>query len=423
MPDLPRPDSTARPYDADRIRADFPILARRVHKRPGHPGKPLVYLDSAASAQKPKQVIAAMTRLMEEDYSNVHRGIHFLSQRSTDAFEAARRRIAQFINASSDDEIVLTRSATEALNLVAHSYGRAFFERDDEVIVSVMEHHANIVPWQLLQTDIGIALKVVPVDDDGVFDMDAYKALFGPRTRLVALTHCSNVLGTVTPAKQIVDVAHGHGVPVLFDGSQAVVHQPVDVRELDVDFYAFTGHKLYGPTAIGVLYGRKSLLDRMPPYQGGGDMIASVSFGGTRFREPPHRFEAGTPPIIEAVGLAAALDYIDGLGRSAIATHEHDLLIKATQSLAQIEGLRVIGTAPGKGPILSFVVDGIHPHDLGMVVDQAGVAVRVGQHCAEPLIDRFGVGATTRASFGLYNTVADVDALVDAVAAAKEFFG
>ncbi|HYG87704.1 MAG TPA: cysteine desulfurase [Azospirillum sp.] len=413
----------AAPFDVERLRADFPILARTVHDRKGKPGKPLVYLDSGASAQKPRQVIETMTQFLEEDYSNIHRGVHFLSQRATDRFEAARGKVAAFLNAPSPDNIVFTRSATEAINLVAASYARTFLEPGDEIIVSVMEHHANIVPWQLAQMAKGLVLKVVPMDDDGVLDLDAYAKLIGPRTRLVAITHCSNVLGTLNPAKEIVRIAHERGVPVLLDGSQAVVHSPVDVRDIGADFYVFTGHKLYGPTGIGVLYAKMDLLKKMPPYQGGGDMIQSVSFAGTTFKEPPMRFEAGTPPIAEAIGLGAAIDYVESIGREAIAAHEHDLLTYATRRLSDIEGLRIIGNAPGKAAIISFTVDGVHPHDLGTVVDQYGVAVRVGQHCAEPLMDRMGVGSTARASFALYNTRAEADALVDAVQAVKEFFG
>lgn len=410
-------------FDVERIRADFPVLSRLVHERRGKPGRPLVYLDSAASAQKPRQVIQAMTRFMEEDYSNIHRGVHFLSQIATDRFEAGRIKVARFLNAPTERSIVFTRSATEAINLVASSYGRAFLGEGDEIILSVMEHHANIVPWQLLQAERGIVIKVVPVDDDGVFDLDAYASLLSDRTRLVAVTHCSNVLGTVTPVKQITRLAHERGVPVLVDGSQGVVHGPVDVQDLDADFYVFTGHKLYGPTGIGVLYGKYDILKRMPPYQGGGDMIEAVSFSGTTFKPPPSRFEAGTPPITEVIGLAAAIDYVEAIGRDAIAAHEHDLLNYATQKLVSIDGLRIIGTAPGKGPIISFTLDDVHPHDVGTIVDQYGVAVRVGRHCAEPLMERFGVGATARASFALYNTRAEADALVDAIIEVKEFFG
>ncbi|CAO3378678.1 cysteine desulfurase [Azospirillum argentinense] len=415
--------ASAPTFDVERVRADFPILSRSVHERKGKPGKPLVYLDSAASAQKPRQVIDAMTRFLEEDYSNIHRGVHFLSQTATDQFEEARRKVARFLNAPSERNIVFTRSATEAFNLVAHSYGRTFLSEGDEIIVSVMEHHANIVPWQLLQMDKGIRIRVVPVDEHGVLDLNAFEDLLSDRTKLVAMTHCSNVLGTVTPAKIIARMAHERGVPVLFDGSQAAVHGVVDVQDIDADFYIMTGHKLYGPTGTGVLYGKYDLLKKMPPYQGGGDMIESVSFEGTTFKAPPARFEAGTPAITEVIGLGVALDYMESLGREAIAAHEHDLLQYATQQLSQVDGLRVYGTAPGKGPIISFTLEGVHPHDLGTIVDQYGVAVRVGRHCAEPLMERFGVGATARASFALYNTRAEADALVESVIAVKEFFG
>ncbi|CAK0779487.1 L-cysteine desulfurase [Azospirillaceae bacterium] len=409
-------------YDVEAIRADFPILARTVHDRPNRPGKPLVYLDNAASAQKPRAVIAAMQQCMEYEYANVHRGVHYLSQKTTDAYEATRDRVAQFLNAGSREEIVFTRGATEAINLVASGFRRAIFEPGDEVILSIMEHHANIVPWQLIQAECGINLKIIPCDDRGVLDLDAYAALFSPRVKLVAVTHGSNVLGTITPARDLARIAHAHGAPILFDGSQTAVHHPVDVQEIDADFYVITGHKLYGPTAIGALYGRKQWLAKLPPYQGGGDMIASVSFGKTTFREPPYRFEAGTPPIVEGIGLGAALAYLEGLDRAAIAAHEDALLAHATKGLARIEGVRIFGSAPNKAAILSFVVDGVHPHDLGMLVDQTGVAIRVGRHCAEPLMERFDVGATARASFALYNTHAEADALVSAVAAAKEFF-
>lgn len=413
----------AATFDVERARADFPVLTRSVHARKGKPGKPLVYLDSAASAQKPRAVIDAMTRFLEEDYSNIHRGVHFLSQVSTDRFEAARARVARFLNAPSERCIVFTRNATESINLVAASFGQAFLSEGDEVILSVMEHHANIVPWQLLQSRIGIRIKVVPADERGVLDLDAFVDLMSDRTKLVAITHCSNVLGTVNPAKTIARLAHERGIPVLFDGSQAVVHGPVDVQDIDADFYVCTGHKLYGPNGIGVLYGKYDLLKKMPPYQGGGDMIEAVSFEGTTFKLPPARFEAGTPPITEVIGLAAALDYMDGLGREAIAAHEHDLLRYATEKLSAVEGVRIYGTAPDKGPIISFTLEGVHPHDLGTIVDQYGVAIRVGRHCAEPLMERYGVGATARASFALYNTKAEADALVASVIAVKEFFG
>ncbi len=403
-------------YDVARVRRDFPILERKVF------GRPLVYLDNGASAQKPRQVIDTMRQVMEEDYANVHRGVHFLSQRATDRYEAAREVVARFVGAKTD-EIVFTRNATEAINLVAATFGRRFLEAGDEVVISEMEHHANIVPWQLLQLEKGIALRVVPVDDSGNLRLDAFAAALGPRTRLVALAHCSNVLGTVTPAAEIVRLAHGRGVPVLLDGSQAVVHMPVDVKALDVDFYAFTGHKLYGPTGIGVLYGKAEQLAKLPPYQGGGDMIRSVSFAGTTFKDPPARFEAGTPAIVEAIGLAAAIDYVMALGQDAIMAHEAQLRDYATERLSQVPGLKIYGTAPEKAAIISFVLENAHAHDVGTIVDRAGVAVRTGHHCAQPLMERFGITATARASFGLYNTLEEVDVLVDAVESVREIFG
>lgn len=404
-------------YDVARIRADFPILGRAIYNRP------LVYLDNAASAQKPRAVIDAMRDCMEHDYANVHRGIHYLSAHLTETYEEVRAKVARFINAPAPETIVYTHNATEAFNLVASSYGRAFLKEGDEVVITHMEHHANIVPWQILRTEKGIVLKVVPVGDDGSFSIEAFRNLLGPKTALVAVTHASNVLGTVTPAKEIARIAHEHGVPVLFDGSQAAVHMPVDVQDIDADFYIFTGHKLYGPTGIGILYAKTELLERMPPYQGGGDMISSVSFEKTVFRDPPQRFEAGTPPILEVVGLGAAVDYVSAIGMEAIHAHEQSLLEHATEALSRIDGLRLIGTAPGKAAIVSFTLDGIHPHDIGTIIDREGIAVRVGQHCAEPLMERFGVGATVRASFGLYNTHDEVEALVRSVRTVQEFFG
>ncbi len=415
----PRPSAHPLPrngYDVAEVRKDFPILSRQVH------GKPLTYLDSAASAQKPRAVIDAMRRLMEEDYSNVHRGVHTLSQRSTDLYEAVRDKVAAFLNAPARETIVFTRNATEAFNLVAQSWGRTNLGPGDEIVLSEMEHHANIVPWQLLQAERGFAIKVAPVDDRGAFPMDRFVDLLGPRTKLVSLAHASNVLGTITPAAEIARICRERGITVMFDGSQAAVHMPVDMKAIDPDFYVFTGHKLYGPTGIGVLYGRRETLATMPPWQGGGDMIQSVSFKGTTFKEPPERFEAGTPPIIETIGLGAAIDYVTDLGMDAIGAHERALLHHATMRMEQLEGARIIGTAPGKAAILSFTIEGVHPHDIGSLLDRAGIAVRVGRHCAEPLMDRFGVGATARASFGLYNTVEEADRLVDAVKAVQEFF-
>ncbi|MDJ0944294.1 MAG: cysteine desulfurase [Kiloniellales bacterium] len=404
-------------FDVERIREDFPILGRQIY------GKPLVYLDNGASAQKPRAVIDRLRQVYEEEYSNVHRGAHFLSSLATDAFEQARSTTAAFINAASDEEIVFTRNATEAINLVAHSYAGAFLEEGDEIVISAMEHHANIVPWQLLRDRLGLVLKVAPISDRGELLMEDFERLLGARTRLVAITHCSNVLGTVNPAKEIIRLAHDRGVPVLLDGAQAAVHGKVDVRDLDVDFYAFTGHKLYGPSGIGVLYGKAELLDKMPPYQGGGEMIETVSFEKATFKAAPHRFEAGTPPIAQAIGLGAAIDYVTGLGMENIARHEAELLAYANERLAEIAGLRILGQVPGKAAIVSFVVDGIHSYDVATILDRAGVAVRVGHHCAEPLMARFGVDATLRASFGLYNTRADVDTMVAALHKAKAVFG
>jgi len=404
-------------FDVERIREDFPILGREIY------GKPLVYLDNGASAQKPRAVIDRLRTVYEEEYSNVHRGAHFLSGIATDAFEQARSTAAAFINAASDEEIIFTRNATEAINLVAHSHAGAFLKEGDEIVISAMEHHANIVPWQMLRDRLDLTLKVAPIDDRGELLMEDFERLLGPRTRMVAITHCSNVLGTINPAKEIIRLAHDRGIPVLLDGAQAAVHGKVDVRDLDVDFYAFTGHKLYGPSGIGVLYGKAALLDKMPPYQGGGEMIETVSFEKATFKAAPHRFEAGTPPIAQAIGLGAAMDYVSGLGMENIARHEAELLGYADERLAEIGGLRILGQVPGKAAIVSFLVDGIHSYDVATILDRAGVAVRVGHHCAEPLMARFGVEATLRASFGLYNTRADVDTMVAALHKAKSVFG
>lgn len=395
-------------------RDDFPALHQKVH------GKDLVYLDSAASAQKPLSVIKAMDDFIRHDYANVHRGVHSLSQRATTAFEAVRPAAASLINAPGPDNIVITRNATEAFNLVMHGLGRAHFTEGDEIILSVMEHHANIVPWQMLAAEKGVVLRVTPMLDDGSLDLVALEQLFTPRTKLLSITHASNVLGTVNPATQLAAMAHAHNVPVLFDGSQAVVHQPVDVQAIGADLYIFTGHKLYGPTGIGILYGTETMLDRMSPFMGGGDMIASVSFDGTSYKKAPQKFEAGTPPIIEAVGLTASIDYVRGIGMDAIHAHEQSLLTTATAGLLDIAGLRIHGTAQGKAAIISFTIDGIHAHDLAMLLDRYGVAVRVGKHCAEPLMERLGIGASIRASFALYNNHDDVMALVDGVTRAVD---
>jgi len=403
--------------DADRLRADFPILAQEIH------GKPLVYLDNGASTQKPNAVIDAVGDFYARDYANIHRGVHTLSERATAAFEGARDRVRRFLNAADRHEIVFTRGTTEAVNLVAASFGGQRIGAGDEIILTGMEHHSNIVPWQLLAERVGAQIRVVPLFDDGSLDLDAYAALFGPRTRLVAVVHVSNALGTVNPVAEMIATAHAHGVPVLVDGAQAVAHARVDVQALDCDFYAFSAHKIYGPSGIGALYGRRELLEAMPPWQGGGDMIRTVAFEGSTWADPPYRFEAGTPHIAGAVGLVAALDYVDGIGLDAIATHEHDLLAYGTALLEQVPGLRLIGTAADKAAILSFVIDGVHAHDIGTVLDFEGVAVRAGHHCAMPVMTRYGVPATARASLGLYNTRADIDALVRALQRVTELFG
>ena len=407
----------ASAFDAERARADFPILSRPVH------GKPLAFLDSGASAQKPQAVIDAVARCYEAEYANIHRGVYELSAKATEAYEGARERVRRFLNAGSAEEIVFTKGTTEAINLVAASYGQKFLGAGDEVVLSTLEHHANIVPWQLLRARTGIVLKVAPIDDDGALRLDAFERLVGPRTKLVALTHVSNVLGTVVPAAEIVRIARAHGAHVLLDGAQAVVHRAVDVRALDVDFYCFSGHKLYGPSGIGVLYGRKALLAAMPPYQGGGDMIRRVTFEKTSFAAPPARFEAGTPPIAAAAGLRAAIDYLAAFDAAAVEAHERDLHAYATDRLGAFDGLRLYGAAPEKAAIVSFTMEDAHPHDVGTILDRAGVAVRVGHHCAQPLMDRFGIAGTVRASFGLYNTRADVDRLVGALEEVREIFG
>ncbi|WP_430418843.1 cysteine desulfurase [Phenylobacterium sp.] len=401
-------------FDVEAVRAEFPILQRQVH------GKPLVYLDSAASAQKPRAVIAAMTHAMEHSYANVHRGLHTLANETTDAYEAARRTVAAFINAD-PAEIVFTKGATEAVNLVAHGIG-ASLQAGDEVVISQMEHHANIVPWHFLREQKGVVLKWVPVTDDGRLDLEAYQRMLGPKTRVVALSHMSNVLGTINDAKALARMAHEAGALVLFDGCQAIVHKPVDVKEIDADFYVFSGHKLYGPTGIGILYGKADRLAALPPYQGGGEMIGSVSEDEITYADPPHRFEAGTPPILEAIGLGAAIDWVGSLDRQAAAAHEHALYAHVRERLKGFNWLRVIGDAPGKGAILSFTMEGAHAHDVAQILDRYGVAVRAGTHCAEPLMRRFGVTSSARASFALYNTLDEADAFVDALTKTQAFF-
>ncbi len=403
-------------YDVERIRRDFPILARRVH------GKPLVYLDNAASAQKPRAVIDRVTQVYEQEYANVHRGVHYLSERATILYEEAREKVRAFLNAASHKEIIFTRNATEAINLVAASYGRRFLQPGDEIVISELEHHANIVPWQMLRDELGLILRIAPISDHGEFLLEAFTSLLGPRTKLVAISHMSNALGTVLPVRDIVLAAHHVGAKVLLDACQAVTHLPVDVRALDCDFLVFSGHKLYGPSGIGVLYGREQLLAAMPPYMTGGEMIKRVTFETTTFAGLPNRFEAGTPAIAQAIGLGAAIDYVSEIGLEAIAAHERDILNYATQRLAAIPGLRFFGTAPGKASVVSFTLDYAHPHDIATIVDRAGVAVRAGHHCAQPLMDRLGVHATTRASIGMYNTRADIDALVEGLSQVTELF-
>jgi cysteine desulfurase/selenocysteine lyase len=407
----------AAPYDVEAIRADFPILSERPY------GKALVYLDNAASAQKPRAVIERMVHAYEHEYANVHRGLHYLANAATEAYEAARERVRRFLNAESSEEIVFTRSATEAINLVAASFGLQRIGAGDEIVLTVMEHHSNIVPWHFHRERKGAVLKWVDVDDEGAFSLEAFERALTPRTKIVAVTQMSNVLGTAPPIKEIVRIAHARGVPVLVDGSQGAVHLDVDVRDLDIDFYAFTGHKVYGPTGIGVLYGKRALLESLPPFNGGGEMIDTVTRDAVTYNPPPHRFEAGTPPIVQAIGLGAALDYVEGIGRARIRAHEEDLRAYAHERLGAINSLRIFGTAPGKGPIVSFTMDNAHAHDVATVIDRAGVAVRAGTHCAMPLLERFGVTSTCRASFALYNTRAEVDALADALTRAHKLFG
>ncbi len=402
-------------FDVASAREQFPILQREVN------GRPLVYLDSAASAQKPRAVIEAMTRAMEHSYANVHRGLHTLANETTEAYEKARESVRGLVNASSVDEIIFTKSATESINLVASSFGQSL-QAGDEIVLSVMEHHANIVPWHFLRERQGVILKFAPVTEDGRLDLEAYRALIGPRTRMVALSHMSNVLGTINPAAELVAIAHVAGVPVLLDGCQAIVHAKVDVQALDVDFYAFSGHKLYGPTGIGVLYGKAERLAALPPYQGGGEMIGTVTLETVTYADPPHRFEAGTPAILEAIGLGAAIDWLQSLDRDAVAAHERALYDRVKERLNGANWFREIGTAPGKGGIFAFTVEGAHAHDIAQLLDRYGVAVRAGTHCAEPLMRRFGLTSSARASFALYNTLEEADAFADALSKAQTFF-
>ncbi|WP_342362689.1 cysteine desulfurase [Terrarubrum flagellatum] len=411
-------NAPVKPYDVHAIRRDFPILSRQVY------GKPLVYLDNGASAQKPRAVIDAMTHLMENNYANVHRGLHFLANASTEAYEAARESARRFVNAKSTEEVIFTRSVTGSLNLVASSLGRHLkIGEGDEIILSIMEHHSNIVPWHFWRERHGAVIKWAPVDDEGEFLLDEFEKLLSPRTKVVSITHMSNALGTVTPLKDIVALCKPRGVPVVVDGAQGAVHLPLDVQDLDVDFYGFTGHKVYGPTGIGVLYGKKKWLDVLPPFEGGGEMIETVTMDTVTYNDPPHRFEAGTPAIIEAAGLGAALEYMMALGRQNILSHERALRDYAHQRLGEMNSIRIFGKARDKGAIVSFEMAGAHAHDVATVIDRAGVAVRAGTHCAMPLLARYGVTSTCRASFGLYNTLEEVDALANALRKAETLFG
>ena len=403
-------------YDVAAIRADFPILAQDIR------GQSLVYLDSAASAQKPRQVIDCVSGVYETGYANVHRGLHYLSEKATADYEGAREKIRAFMNAESSAEIIYTRGASEAINLVAASWGGANIGPGDEIVISEAEHHSNIVPWQILRDQKGAVLKVLPVDDEGAVHLDQFRGLLSERTKIVAVTHVSNVLGTVYPIKEMARLAHQVGAVILIDGCQGITHMPVDVRDLDCDFYAFSGHKLYGPSGIGVLYGKAALLEAMPPYQSGGDMIERVTFEKSTWAELPHKFEAGTPAIAQAIGLGAAVDYVSQVGMAAIAAHEQELLTYTTQRLASVPGLRLIGTAPGKVSVVAFVMDCAHPHDISTIIDQTGVAIRAGHHCAQPLIDRFDIPSAARASFGMYNTVEEADRLVAGLEKVKEIF-
>ncbi|MDG1274533.1 MAG: cysteine desulfurase [Alphaproteobacteria bacterium] len=404
------------PFDAASIRNDFPILKEEVR------GKRLVYLDSAGSAQKPKQVIDAVKHVYEAEYSNVHRGLHYMSEQTSARYEEARLKVARFINAEFEQEIIFTKGTTESINLVANSFGIKNLGPEDEIVLTWAEHHSNIIPWQLLRDQVGCKINVVPVDDDGVIRLEEFERLISKKTKIVAFCHVSNVLGTVLPVKEVTKIAHAHGAVVVIDGAQGVVHMPVDVQDLGVDFYAFGGHKVYGPSGIGVLYGKRDLLNAMPPYQGGGGMINTVTFDKTTWADLPDKFEAGTPPIAQAIGLGAAIDYMNNIGLNKIAEYEVDLLEYATQRLSGIEGLNFIGTAPGKVSVLSFTMDCAHPHDIATIIDQNGVAVRAGHHCAQPLMERFDIPSATRASFGLYNTREDVDILATSLEKVKEIF-
>ena len=403
-------------FDVESVRADFPILSRHVH------GKPLVYLDNAASAQKPRQVIDAVSRFYEHDYSNVHRGLHHLSNTATDAYEAARGKVASFLNAASNDEIVFTKGSTEAINLVANGFVRPRVSAGDEIVITEMEHHANIIPWHMLREELGVVIRWVPVGDDGSFDIADFEAALSERTKFVSVTHMSNVTGTVVPVAEVCRISRDRGIPTLIDGSQGAVHCAVDVQAIGCDFYCFTGHKLYGPSGVGALYGSYERLMETRPYQGGGEMILEVTKESATYAEPPARFEAGTPPIAQAVGLGAAIDYVEALGQDAIHAHEHEVGQHAAERLRGMNSIRVIGDAVGKGAIFAIEVEGVHAHDVSMLIDRSGVALRAGTHCAQPLLARFGATSTCRASFGMYNTEQEADALVDALVKARDFF-
>jgi cysteine desulfurase/selenocysteine lyase len=403
--------------DIARVRADFPILNLKVND------KPLAYLDSGASAQMPQQVIDRLIRYETSEHANIHRGVHYLSEVATDAYESARKKVRQFINAADHREVIFTRGTTNAINTVAHGFGRVFVGEGDEIVISHMEHHSNIVPWQMLCEEKGATLKVIPIDDAGQLLVDEYEKLLGPRTRLVALTHVSNVLGTINPVKEIIATAHAQGIPVLIDGAQGVPHMKIDVQDIDCDFYAFSGHKMCGPTGIGILYGKASWLEKMQPYEGGGDMILSVTLEKTTYNTIPYKFEAGTPPIADAIGLGAAVDYLTSVGMDAIEAHEHSLTAYGTEALSSLKGVRLYGSAPQKAAVLSFNIEGVHAHDVGTILNDEGVAVRTGHHCAQPLMKRFGVPATARASMYLYNTTEEIDQLVAAIRRVQQIFG
>ncbi|HYJ18277.1 MAG TPA: cysteine desulfurase [Burkholderiales bacterium] len=408
---------SAGEYDVERIRADFPILDLQVN------GKPLVFLDNAASSQMPQVVIDRLVQYQTAEHANIHRGVHYLSETATLAYEGARRKVQRFIKAKEEREVIYTRGTTDAINLVMQGYGRAFLGEGDEIIVSQLEHHSNIVPWQMLCEEKGTKLRVIPCNDAGELLLDEYAKLFSDRTKFVAITHVSNALGTINPVREMIATAHSHGVPVLVDGAQAVPHMKVDVQDLDCDFYAFSGHKMCGPTGIGILYGKAKLLEKMKPYQGGGDMILSVTFEKTTYNVIPHKFEAGTPPIAAGIGLGATIDYLESIGIDRIAAHEHELLEYATDAFKTLKGVRIVGTAKNKAAVLSFVVQGVHPHDVGTILNEDGVAVRTGHHCAQPVMQRFGIPATARASFYLYNTMQEVDALVAGIRRVQKIFG